>query len=227
MLTISSSCNTNQENIIQNPQPTDTEIKGKVRDSITEEGISDVLISTTPSTKTAISDSTGKFIISDIEAGNYILHFLKKGYHHDSLAVNVGRNESKDIEQDLHKIDYKKEITLSTDSLTYHFKGITLVIPIKVENNTDTTIYYGKCGGTPEFATSKYNNGNWSTGGFWGSPCWAVYLWETVDVLPYSSSSDSLYVTNTGIYKFHLLYGLSFGNSGSDTLASNRFEVVD
>ncbi len=143
------------------------------------------------------------------------------------MLVNVGKYESKDIKHDLRKIDYKKDITLSTDYLTYHFKGNTLVIPIRIKNHTDTTIYYGKCGGTPIFATSKYNNGNWSMSGFWGNPCLAIYLWETMNVQPYSSSFDSLYVTSTGIYKFFLLYGWSYENSISDTLVSNQFEVVE
>jgi hypothetical protein len=111
--------------------------------------------------------------------------------------------------------------------LTYYFRGSPLIIPIRIKNNTDTTIYYGTCGGTPVFTTGKYNNGNWSISGFWGSPCLAIFLWETIHVQPYSSSFDSLYVTGTGIYKFLLLYGWSRGNCISDTLVSNQFEVVD
>lgn len=50
---------------------------------------------------------------------------------------------------------------------------------------------------------------------------------DAVGVPPNSSTFDSLYVMSTGIYKFLLLYGWSYENSGSDTLVSNLFEVVD
>jgi len=96
-----------------------------------------------------------------------------------------------------------------------------------INNNTDTTIYYGKCGGTPLFAHSKFIDGNWGMSGFWGSPCLAIYLWETENVPTYSTAFDSLYVTSTGIYKFLLLYGWNSANSISDTLVSHGFEVVD
>ena len=121
----------------------------------------------------------------------------------------------------------EKKITLTTDSLTYHFKGNTLVIPTTINNNSNTTIYYVKCGRTPLFATSKSEDGNWLTSGFWGHPCLAVYLMETIDVKPHSFTIDSLYVTTLGIYKFLLLYGWETTNLVSDTLFSNQFEVVE
>jgi len=218
-------CNKNNDKIIVNPEPAATEITGKVKDSLTKKGIEGVLISTTPSTKTVLSNSNGQFIISNIESGIYIVHFSKKGYHSDSVKVDVKKNQNVTIESELLEINYLQDITLSTDSLNYYFNGKLLPIPIIIKNYTDTTVYYGKCGSTPFFAVDNYNNGNWLKGRFWGNPCWAIFTFKTVGVQPYSSSIDTLYITNTGIFRFRLLFGFDNGNLISDTLVSNRFEV--
>lgn len=118
-------------------------------------------------------------------------------------------------------------VTLSTDSLVYHFTGDRLIIPVTINNNTQNTVYYGTCGEIPLFATKKLDNNNWSTSTFWGMPCLTIYYMGMIDIPAYSSIHDSLYVTEPGVYKFLLLYGWSKENSISDTLVSNQFAVIE
>lgn len=68
-------------------------ITGKVIDSITEEPLSGVTVSTEPATKSDLTDTKGEFNIYDIEPGEYTVKYHKEGYLEGEQTVFVREDE--------------------------------------------------------------------------------------------------------------------------------------
>lgn len=62
-------------------------IRGRVIDSQTNQGISDVSIETTPATEAIVTDSEGNFELNNINTGSYLIKASKEPY--DPKTVNV------------------------------------------------------------------------------------------------------------------------------------------
>lgn len=68
------------------------DIQGRVIDSITEEGISGVSITTSPPTDAILTDADGTFFIQTIPEGNYTISAKKPDYSSNNVSISV-RND--------------------------------------------------------------------------------------------------------------------------------------
>jgi PKD repeat protein len=82
----------------ENDNPNGPASSGNISGKVIEQGVGNPVanasISTEPSTITVTSDSSGNYIIYDIEAGNYILTATKNGYAPSNLNVNVKADQT-------------------------------------------------------------------------------------------------------------------------------------
>lgn len=65
-------------------------IKGFVRDSLSGSGIEDVTVSAIPFISSTTTNSSGYFIMTGVNSGDYTLTFKKQGYNYKSVPVSVG-----------------------------------------------------------------------------------------------------------------------------------------
>ncbi len=200
-----------------------SEISGTIIDQNTKQSIDSVHVQTLPATQDVYTDSMGKFFIANIEQGAYLLIASKVGYLSDSLNINLTEPERKELFLSLAHDSTFNEISLETTSDYYSFNSNgTTLIPFVIKNFTASTAYYGKCGETTVFATERKVNGRWLRGGWWGSPCLAIYSMETKVLLPYSKTYDTLYVSSRDTFRFVVPVDY---NTATDTLTSNVFIV--
>lgn len=70
-------------------------IEGSVIDALTGEPVSGVQISTNPVTSNVFTDSKGKFVITNMQNGQYNLKTLKLNYHSSQVEVIISDSEIK------------------------------------------------------------------------------------------------------------------------------------
>lgn len=215
-------CSQENNGITQNGY-INAELSGIIIDKYTQLPIESVRLTTIPETQEVYTDTAGRFSIINLKAGDLVLIISKQGYLSDSSNIKLADGEKKEISRQLVRDPAFAEISLQTslNYYSYNYNGVTL-IPFYIKNYTDSTIYYAKCGGTAVFATDWKVNGIWSRTGWWGSPCLAIYLWETTTLLPYTIINDTLYVTSKDTFRFVVPI---YYDSKTDTLISNEFIV--
>jgi len=73
--------------------PTEAEttgsIEGLVYDESNNNTLSNVLITTSPTTETAVTDQSGKYLLEDMEAGTYTVFAVLDDYKHNSATIDV------------------------------------------------------------------------------------------------------------------------------------------
>lgn len=67
-------------------------IDGVVLDYETSEPLSGASITTSPPTGAFVTDGDGRFLLDDLEAGNYTINAKKPGYQTNSVTVSVREN---------------------------------------------------------------------------------------------------------------------------------------
>ena len=94
--------------------PLETKITGRVIDKDVNSFISNVQITTIPSTSSVTTDATGGYVISDVKPGQYVVTASKSGYKSNSINVTVaeGKTASADIQIETLKPDLS--ISIST-----------------------------------------------------------------------------------------------------------------
>lgn len=78
----------------QSNNPTTGKITGQISDFKTNIGVPFAQIYTNPPSASVIADSLGKFVISDVDAGNYEVFATKYGYKEGSIKINVNANKT-------------------------------------------------------------------------------------------------------------------------------------
>lgn len=69
-------------------------IRGSVTDNVTNEGISDVSIETTPATEAIVTDSEGDFELNEVNTGSYLIKASKEPYNSRSVNVQVREDQT-------------------------------------------------------------------------------------------------------------------------------------
>ena len=72
-------------------------IEGVVLDEETEGGLQNVEITTSPASDVVVTDGEGRFVFSEIEAGDYNLRARKSGYGTRSVSVRVRENRTSPV----------------------------------------------------------------------------------------------------------------------------------
>jgi len=70
------------------------DIEGIVIDSITEEGVPNVGITTAPASDAILTNSDGSFSFTDLPVGNYTIQARKNGFINNSVSVAVRDNKT-------------------------------------------------------------------------------------------------------------------------------------
>ena len=113
-----------------------------------------------------------------------------------------------------------------TDATSYYYKEGYVQVNLTVENQTDSVAYFEHCGERYITVFHLYSNGKWEERGGWGWPCLAFYSMGKIPLEPSSIYSDVLHISETGKYRFLLLYQWEpHLHHWSDTLYSNEFTV--
>ena len=107
-------------------------IKGIVKDSKTQEPISNAEISTNPATAVILSDEKGNFLIKDIEVGEYKIIINKNQYESKMLNIKVKENDTAFIQG---IIDKKAGTLINLPEFADNFT------PTNGSTNTPTTLY--------------------------------------------------------------------------------------
>ena len=90
-------------------------LKGKITDSQTGNPIKDANIQTDPATISVISDSLGEFIISNIDAGPYVISVLKVCYKVGIGEASVIENETISLDIPLTKLAFSDSWDMSAE----------------------------------------------------------------------------------------------------------------
>lgn len=69
-------------------------IEGRVQDFETDDPLAGVNITTSPPTSALVTDSDGRFALSDVETGNYTISAQKSGYDPNQVSISVRADET-------------------------------------------------------------------------------------------------------------------------------------
>lgn len=215
-------CDTEKSEITQS-EIHESNILGTILDEKTHLPIDSVRVRSIPMSIEVYTDTSGHFILSNIKQKSIQLLFSKLGYLDDSLEINLEHAQDTVVIVNLSHDPAFAQISLWTSKKYYKFNpdGATL-IPYYFKNFTDTTAYYGKCGGRPVYLTCWLDSGDWKCSGSLSHFCFAIYLWEDIYLLPYTITYDTLYVTSKDTFKFKI--EINHG-SNPELLTSNIFIV--
>ena len=87
-----------------NPETTGS-IEGKVMDARNQEPLSNVTITSSPSTEVVLTDESGNYKIASIDTGRYTVKAEKDGYQTKSLGINVKENTTSQVQFILEPTD--------------------------------------------------------------------------------------------------------------------------
>lgn len=97
--------------------PVVTEIAGTVTDKDNGNAISDVQVTTNPTTSSVITDASGNYTISNISGGQYVVTASKTGYNQSSISVVV--TEGNTTPGDIQLAVIKAQLSASVPTLDF------------------------------------------------------------------------------------------------------------
>ncbi len=119
-------------------------IKGTVKDSVTGTGINEVMVSAVPFVANAYTDSTGKFEMTAVNTGIYMLTFSKQGYINRSTEISVNsdtaRIEAKMFFADLYIFNNRLLNTFNDYNSLSQINLYTGAVVNLLGNNYDMTL---------------------------------------------------------------------------------------
>jgi hypothetical protein len=69
-------------------------IQGAVLDATSEEPVANVNITTSPPTRSVLTDDAGTFVLGDVPTGNYTIDAVKEGFNTGSTTINVRADDT-------------------------------------------------------------------------------------------------------------------------------------
>ena len=90
-------------------------IEGAVFDFETNKALERVSVTTTPPTAAIVTDKDGRFVIEDVEAGNYTIRATHPGYASSSVTVSVRENKTTTATLFLEKQDPNSAAAMSVE----------------------------------------------------------------------------------------------------------------
>lgn len=141
-------------------QALDTKISGKVVDKDNNEALTDVQITTSPTTSSVSTDGSGNYTIPDVKAGQYIVSASKSGYTSNSITVLV--SEGKTASADVKLETLKPAISISVASLDFGTSQTTANLIVSNATSIGTITY--SIAKSVDWLTLSSSSGTVSTG---------------------------------------------------------------
>ena len=172
-----------------------------------------------------------------------------QGTKYVTYSDSIGFYSFKDIDYDRYRIIAQKEPYKTVDSLVEYYGGGIKTLNFKLEksrlialtdsssytlglvryslfNNTDFSAWFDHCCRRLIYALVKETNGDWYFSDWKNLECDQYCDKTPIELMPDSTRSESLILTESGTYKIAVLHGYNPKYTNTDTTFSNVFTVM-